>query len=398
MNWKKGIISLKIALATLTGNAQESHISEQEPDTLPRTEKIERKTPKQNSDTLNRTMVSDSIKLEKIKADSAAIEWGKLSIREKLKSCSDQMLLFITQFEDVRAKAYWDNVGKEVTAGTGFVYIDGKKISRNFQFKNMKALTDTWHKECERPNGWFDIMEAYLGKSIELMHPKNEKELLQCKSELCGWHSFVWQNGPASLGTCNQPKSMVDAARLAHESNKTENIALSDSLFNKYTTSLVKAYTSFKQTGDSVYLNKAETLFKAWNKITTKNKNGKKIKVVLPSSVARRKAEFDHILGKCIITIGPKPKTLTEDTTSQYMDILEVVVGGINSVRDRKTGALPQDWPQQVQKVKGDTITTSFQREFPELKKAAPTQKNDSTKTELPTNPIVRFFRNLRDL
>lgn len=395
MNLKKAIIGLKISLVTLTANAQVS--LEQKHDTLSEKPHTEKAIPSNSIDTLNEKNSKDSLLLEKIKADSIAQEWGNLSVREKLRSCSDQMLLFITQFEDIRARAYWDNVGKEVTAGAGFVYIDGKKISRNFRFKNMKHLTDTWHNECERPNGWFDIMEAYLGKTIELMHPQTEKELLQCKSELCGWHSFVWQNGPASLGSYNQPSSIVKAARLAQETNNETDQIFADSLFNKYATSLVKAYTSFKQTGDTVFLNKAETYFKAWNKVTKKNKQGHKVKVILPASVARRKAEFDYICGNCIITVGDKPETLREDTTVQYIDILEVVVGAIYSLKDKQTGALPNDWPKQAQTIKGDTITTSYQREFPELKQAP--QKSDSTKVPQPTtNPIIRFFRNLRDL
>ncbi len=395
MNWKRGIIAIKIALVTLTGYAQT--VSEQKQDTLKEKNRTEQHTSPQPIDTLKEKTLSDSLLKAKIKADSVAKEWGKLSVREKLRSCSDQMLLFITQFEDVRAHAYWDNAGREFTAGTGFVYIDGKKISRNFRFKNMKALTDTWHKECERPNGWFDIMEAYLGKSIELMQPQNEKELLQCKSALCGWHSFVWQNGPASLGSCSRPSSLVKAALLAKENGRSEDKALADSLFNKYASSLVKAYTNYSETKDTAYLHKTEMLFNLWNKITKIDKKGQKTKVVLPSSVARRKAEFSHISGECTITIGPTPRTLINDTTTQYMDILEVVVGAINSIRDKKTGALPDNWAKKAQEIKGDTITTRYQKEFPELKQGTPPQKSDST-TKAPVNPIINFLRNLRKM
>ncbi|MBP5698510.1 MAG: hypothetical protein J6W96_03170 [Alphaproteobacteria bacterium] len=404
INWKLWLINLGMCASPLTVSAQRNLAESDSAESILSSRLIAERTDSSIDNSSTTKLTKRELAQQKAQADSAAKAWAELSAREKLRSCSDQMLLFLTQFEDVRAKAYWDRVGGQVTAGTGFTHIDGKKINRNFKFKNMEALTKTWRNELERKDSWFDTMEAYLGQTIDMMQPQNEKELLKCKSELCGWQSFLWQNGPGCLGSCNQPSKMVEAAHRAQQSGTAKDREVFDSLYSKHASPLVKAYTTFCQTGDSIYYRKTETLFKAWNKVTKrdaagnpiKDRNGNPIKVVLPSSTARRTAEFDQIRGACITTVGPRPEYLKKDTTTQYMDILDVVVGGIHSVRDRQTGAVPNNWPQLVQETRGDTITTRYQREFPELKQA-PANDNQKKEPEEP-NPILRFFKSLREL
>ena len=48
-----------------------------------------------------------------IPVDSAAVAWGNLSAREKVLSCSEQILLFITQFHDIKAQFFHQFNGVE---------------------------------------------------------------------------------------------------------------------------------------------------------------------------------------------------------------------------------------------------------------------------------------------
>lgn len=217
---------------------------------------------------------------------------------------------------------------------------------------------------------------TYLGEVIDNMKPTTEKELLQCKSIIDGWHSFQWQNGIATLGS------------------------------NGKQSGLTEAYTRYFLNGDTIALNKAKTIFNKYCKVTLRNKktgkpvirNGKIVKITLPSSVARRTAEWDNITGRCITLVGPRPKILENDTTTQYMDILETVVGGIHSVRNQKTGKLPDDWPKKVQEVAGDTVTVRYQKQFSELRSATDTPNDkDKKDEEVESNPLLRFFRSVRN-
>lgn len=312
-----------------------------------------------------------------IPVDSTAIAWGNMSAREKVLSCSEQLLLFITQFEDIKAQSYVDRTGgqRTRTVGPGITTIDGKKLPAGYRIPNMTVLFDLWNKEFAKEGGWADNLATYLGEVLDNMKPTTEKELLQYKSIIDGWHSFQWQNGMATLGSNGKPSSLVEA------------------------------YTQFFKTGDSIALNKAETLFNKYCKVTLRNKktgkavirNGQKVKITLPSSVARRKAEWDNITMRCITGIGPCPEVLENDTTIQYMDILETVVGGIHSVRNHKTGKLPDDWPKKVQEVAGDTVTVRYQKQFKELNNAPSTPADkDKKDEEVDTNPLLRFFRTVR--
>lgn len=393
MKWKSWLLA-GLGLTPMAGTAQESNTN----DTLTQKNKIEvvkdsvttdsarHKSKTLNLKPLNKnpsetadTMATDTLEeLDTfLPVDSAAIAWGNLSAREKVLSCSEQILLFITQFEDIKAQSYIDRTGgqRTRTVGPGITTIDGKKLPEGYRIPNMTVLFDLWNKEFSKEGGWADNLVTYLGEVIDNMKPTTEKELLQCKSIIDGWHSFQWQNGVGTLGS-NGKKS-----------------------------ALAEAYTRYILNNDTAAYNKAKTLFHKYCKVTLRNKrtgkpiirNGKVVKITLPSSVARRTAEWDNIDLRCITGIGPCPKVLENDSTVQYVDILETKVGGIHSVRNQKTGKLPEDWPQKVQEVAGDTVTVRYQKQFSELRSAtdSPSDK-DKKEEEVDTNPLLRFFRTVR--
>ena len=76
------------------------------------------------------------------------------------------------------------------------------------------------------------------------------------------------------------------------------------------------------------------------------------------------------------------------------MDILETVVGSIPTIKNRKTGELPRDWVQKAKEVPGDTVTVRYQKEFPELFEQKPATDKKAEET---TNPLILFFKKLRD-
>lgn len=349
----------------------------------------------------------DSLNIDTISADSLARIWADLSVREKINSCTDQMLIYLTTFEDVRAKAYWESAGGVPTVGPGFVYINNKRISRNYRFKNMEALVNTWNKDLQKQGSWLDNYEAYMYEIIDSMRPTNAKEMLACQSEICAPFSLVWQNHTKSLGSPASSKKLLEARRLYTETGNPIYKNKADSIFEKCATNTMKAYLNYKRTGNDEDKEAFRKEYIAWSKITLKDKrgrvirdkNGNPIKKTLPSSVARREAEFSFIIGENIMTMGPLPQELANDSTVKYVDVLELAVGAVATLKDPKTGKLPPDWVDKAQNLKADSTTTRYQKEFPELRQGSPSatsvpQKEHKDETQ---NPLILFFQNLRN-
>ena len=348
--------------------------------------------------------LNDTINIDTIASDSLALEWSKLSVREKINSCTDQMLIYLTTFEDIRAKAYWERAGGVVTVGPGFVYINNKHVNRNYRFKNMEALVNTWNKDLQKKGSWLDNYEAYMYEIIENMHPTNTKELLACQSEICAPFSLVWQNHTKSLGSAASSQQLLDARRKYSETKNPIYKNKADSIFNKSATKTMKAYLQYKRTGTEEDKEAFKAEYMSWCKITVKNKNGqplkdknnKVIKKTIPSSVARREAEFSFIVGDNVMTMGSCPQELENDSTVKYVDVLDLAVGAALTLKNPKTGELPEDWVEKAQHLKTDTTTARYQKEFPELRQTQKKSPLKEEKNEEEQNPIIQFFRNLR--
>lgn len=417
MKIKNLIISTTIGLSPLAGTAQTN--AEKETVSKPNTEQLIDTTKSKSENPQNRTYESqlkdfsaatdslntDSLITDSLSLDSIAVNWGNLSVREKINSCTDQMLIYLTTFEDIRAKAYWERAGGVTTVGPGFVYINNKRVTRGYRFKNMENLVNTWDKDLQKSGSWLDNYEAYMYEIIDSMHPATAKELFACQSEICAPFSLVWQNHTKSLGSPSNALKLLEARRKYSETGNPIYKNKADSLFDKNATNTMKAYLQYKRTGSEADKEAFREEYMSWSKITVKDKsghpikdkNGNPIKKTLPSSVARREAEFSFIIGENVMTMGPCPEELQNDSTVKYVDVLELVVGATATLKNPKTGELPEDWVDKAQKLKADSGTVRYQKEFPELRQTTPSvPKKEDTPAEEP-NPIIQFFRNLRN-
>jgi len=413
MNWKKWILGTTITLSPISSKSQVIDTVKHEPQ-KPTTEKtISQKT--NLSDSTQSTyqihsiesdsLPNDTLNIDTLSLDSAAIMWGQLSVREKINSCTDQMLIYLTTFEDIRAKAYWEQAGGVTTVGPGFVYINNKRVTRNYRFKNMEALVNTWDRDLQKQGSWLDNYEAYMYEIIDSMRPTNAKELLACQSEICAPFSLVWQYHTKALGSPSASQKLLEARRLYSETGNPIYKNKADSIFERCATQTMKAFAHYKKTLSEEDKEAFRTEYMKWSKLTIKNKsgqpirdkNGNIVKRSVPSFVARREAEFSFAIGENIMIMGSCPEELLSDSTKRYVDVLELAVGAANTLKNPKTGKLPKDWVDKAQNLKTDSASVRYQKEFPELRAYAPSSnKEDDEKNNNETNPLILFFRQHR--
>lgn len=413
MKWKNWLLSTAISLSPFGSHAHNAETLED--DSSKQASKTIIKKNSQETDSAQSTyqitsvdpkdMQKDTLSIDTLSLDSAAVAWSNLSVREKINSCTDQILIYLTTFEDIRAKAYWESAGGVPTVGPGFVYINNKKISRNYRFKNMEALVNTWNKDLQKQGGWLDNYEAYMYEIIDSMRPTTAKELLACQSEICAPFSLVWQNHTKSLGSPASSQKLLEARRQYSETGNPIFKNRADSIFAKCATKTMKAYLNYKRTGSDEDKEAFRKEYMTWSKITVKNKsgqtirdkNGNPLKKTLPSSVARREAELSFIFGENIMTMGACPEELQNDTTAKYVDVLELAVGATHSLKNPRTGKLPENWVDKAQDLKADSATVRYQKEFPELRAYNPSSsKKEDDKNNQDSNPILLFFRQHR--
>lgn len=398
MNWKGFLIGLGIGTSPMSVHAQKNSVPQ--PTNPHHTTVLTHHSIALSKDTTNTLdpisiTVSDSTEDTSEHTNSVSInitdtispkQWAKLTPRQKLESCSNLMFLFNIQFEDLRAKAYNDGCGNP-TILNGMAYINGKKVKWGMSIKDFKKALQTWNNELNRDKGFFDVMEAYLGPAIATMKPTNEKELLQNKSALCAWLSFIWHEGQNVMGSSLYTNAINSAQHLAQQTGNKADIARADSLFKKYAKQFVQDYTEFCRTGNQEALNNfKKTFVNDYNKLTVtkrvKKNNGTytrvKVKKEEPSFTRRREAERDIIESKCIFGIGECPECLKDDNSVTYINILDTYVGAIHSIGK----VLPKDWANKVKnlqpKYKAHTIGDSLVTQYPELR---PAQKGGTITT-----------------
>lgn len=409
MNWKGFLIGLGIGASPMSVHAQENpapQSSDTRHTTTITTNNITTKkdstyvldpisiTFTNNNDTTSAQPDSMSIKTAE---NLSPEQWANLTPRQKLESCSNLMFLFNIQFEDLRNKAYNDGFGNP-TILNGIVYINGKRISKKLAIKDFQKALDTWNNELTRDKGFFDVMEAYLGPAIEKMKPTNEKELLQAQTALCGWLSFTWQRGPNIMGSSNYSKALIASQHLASQTQNKADISRADSLFSKYAKPYVQDYTNFVATGDSAALQSFKTAFLSYNTQSVtkriKMKNGKYKKITVKeyneSHDRRQKATLACIIGPCVYGVGDCPKSLQNDDSVIYINILETTVGGIHSLGKK----LPEDWAEKIQNNTirgGHTVSDSLKTQYPQLR---PEENSQTDGTAFQAKLLEAFQKN----
>ncbi|MCM1323894.1 MAG: hypothetical protein NC218_07020 [Acetobacter sp.] len=243
------------------------------------------------ADTLaNQHMISP---IDTIPSDSTLYEMRLQLLRESKKD----MLLLIAHFEDVKARAYWDNIAKIYSVGYGFTRKpDGTKVTRNTIIHSEEELMQYWEHYAE--NNMFPTMAKYL-KIENTDH--QERISLASTAFNCG------------AGIYKEKKAQAPS---------------------KYAETL----NNFFETRDTVYLNKALYLLKQRN--TSKGRT-------IDALTKRRRVEAD-ILSHKIILVNSDTVRASLDSTNirndsiflpeNSLDLNKTIIGAAYSI-----GNLPAD-------------------------------------------------------
>ncbi len=242
------------------------------------------------SDTIpSQNIIAD---IDSLPSDSTIYETRLRLLRESKKD----MLLLIAHFEDVKARAYWDNVAKIYSVGFGFTRKkDGSRVNSRTVIHSEEELMEYW--ECFAEENMFPIMAKYL--AIEKTD-NQERAALGSTAFNCGAGIYK--------------KSREDAP-------------------SKYAETL----NTFFETRDSIYLNKAiytlEQYCKSRGKIITPLKK-------------RRRLEADILAHKIIIV---NSDTLTDSLAfpKNAIDLNKTIIGATTSI-----GNLPLDSTELATKIR----------------------------------------------
>lgn len=262
------------------------------------------------------TIAADTLKINVTDSDSVAVAWAKLSPREKLRSCADMMLLYISQFEDIKANAYYDRAAKKWTIGPGLTYINNRPVTSKSKIQSVEEMQSLWRDYCEKENGMFDAAEKFL--PLDLERPGTAEELTLAKARICAIIDGTWNVGNGFLGRGDKPSNWVSA------------------------------YKSFLETGDSIYLNKCKTLYCSYNKVRKKVK-GKTVAVELPPLTKRRNLSWEVFTGNIKLSEEvPTLEQLAENTDVWYLHCS--ALGDAYRFFDRRTKKLDDEWVEKLNK------------------------------------------------
>ena len=334
---------------SLVLKAQQQNILEK-PDTITTTQTIDTLASKsvidQDTLQLNNSYISiptDSLTQDTLALDSAALAWSELSPREKLNSCSEMMLLYIAQFEDVKSKSYYDSIAHKWTIGPGLTRIKGRPVTSQTRIHSTEEMYALWREYCEKPNGMFDAAEKYL--PLDLERPRTAEELALCKARLCAMMDVAWNVGNGFFGTNETPAPWL------------------------------QAYISFLETGDSIYLNKCGHSYCSYNKKTVKI-NGRETKKEVPALTQRRELSWKVFTGDVKLSEEePTEEQLAENTNIWYLQ--KSALGDAYRFINARTRELIDDWAEQINnpsygKNFNDTIQSQFRQRVERIPRSKP--------------------------
>lgn len=254
----------------------------------------------------NDTVFSDTVFNDTILVDSVALERYRI---DKFHNASDDMVKFLSLFEDIKPRAYWDRVSKRYSIGLGFCYRkDGSRIRAGDYIKDEKDFFDMWE---------YYATEKYLPHIQKYFKLENLTD-----EEMIAITSLMFNCGPGIVGHTNYYSP----------------------------TSFTKSFNKWKETGDEKYLNLACQYIKARNKSKGR---------VVSALTKRRRIEEELIRGNISVN--------EEEAKSKgvpFLNLNEVVVGAFYSI-----GKLPNDIELLMDKVNdvsgrtySDTLRIAFSR------------------------------------
>ncbi len=254
------------------------------------------------------SVLSDSLKTEQIPTDSVALVQYRV---DQFNQSKEDMVKFLTLFENIKLKAYYDNVAKCYSVGLGFCYHkNGRKVQAGDRIKTEKDLFDMWDYYAEK---------HYLPQMLKYFKLENMTE-----EEKIAITSFMFNCGPAVVGSLNEYKPSA----------------------------FTKAFNQWKETGDEKYLNLACSSLRA------RNKSRGQVIVALDK---RRRIEEELLRGN--ILINEEQANLCGKA---YLDLNSIVIGAFYSI-----GKLPKDNAQLMKKaseVNGRTYIDTLRTVFPVTK------------------------------
>lgn len=230
--------------------------------------------------------------IDSIPSDSTVYETRLRLLRESKKD----MLLLIAHFEDVKARAYWDDVAKIYSVGFGFTRKkDGTKVNSRTVIRSEDELMEYWERFSE--DNMFPIMAKYLA-----IEKTDHQERVSLASTAFNCGAGIYK------------KSKEDAP-------------------SKYAETL----NAFFETGDSVYLNKAVYTLEQYSKSRGR---------VIESLKKRRRLEADILAHKIIIV---NSDTLTDSIAfpPNAIDLNKTIIGATTSI-----GRLPIDSAELATKIR----------------------------------------------
>ena len=247
----------------------------------------------------------NNICADTIPTDSATLMQYRI---DKFNQSSENMVKFLSLFENIKSKAYYDNVAKCYSIGLGFCYRkDGTRIKANDRIKNEEDLFGMWE---------FYADKHYLPQMLKYFKLETLTE-----EEKIAITSLMFNCGPGIIGSTNGYKP----------------------------TPFTKAFNKWKETGDEQSLNIACEYIKSKNKSRGK---------IVPALTKRRKIEEELIRGN--ILIDKEQATLQGKA---FLNLDSVVVGAFYSV-----GKFPSDMNllmEKVSAVDGKTYSDTLRVAFP---------------------------------
>jgi GH24 family phage-related lysozyme (muramidase) len=254
---------------------------------------------------LSDTLLVDSIAKNTIPTDSLALEQYRI---DRFHKNSENTVKFLTLFENIKSRAYYDNVAKCYSIGLGFCYRkNGQKIKAGDRIKNEEDFFDMWNYYAQKH------YLPHLQKYFKLEELTDE--------ELIAITSFMFNCGPSVVGSQNTNKP----------------------------TAFTTAFNKYKETKDETYLNMACQYLKARNKSRGKT---------IPALTKRRRVEEELLRGNILIN-----ETKAKEKGCTYLDLNNVAVGAFYSI-----GRLPNNTEELIKKAKlvnGKTYKDTLQMAFP---------------------------------
>ena len=250
-------------------------------------------------------IATDTLKADTVPTDSLALIQYRT---DKFNQSTENIVKFLSLFENIKCRAYYDNVAKCYSIGLGFCYHkDGRKIKAGDRIRNEKELFDLWDHYAQK---------HYLPQMLKYFKLENMTE-----EEKIAITSLMFNCGPAVVGSYNSYKPSA----------------------------FTKAFNQWKETGDEKYLNMACAYLRS------KNKSQGKTIIALDK---RRRIEEELLRGN--ILINEEQANLHNKV---YLDLNSIVVGAFYSI-----GKLPLDNELLIKKaseVNGATYTDTLRIAFP---------------------------------